>query len=93
MFRLISTGTNNPNLQNPPSPTPPVLFPQQDLNGAEVGSFARLFAPAAVHQSSELLTVTVEAERGTKGGGTTLDNHPDDFWGGPQRCHLLNYCS
>lgn len=56
-----------------------MLFPQQDLDGVEVWSFARLFAPAALHQDSKLLTVTVEAERGTEGGDTTLNDRLDNL--------------
>lgn len=60
----------------------PVLFPQQDLDGVEVGPLAGLFAPAALHQDSELLAVTVEAEGGTEGGDTTLTHCLNDLWGG-----------
>lgn len=50
----------------------PVLFPQQDLDGVEVGSLTGLFTPAALHQDSKLLTVTVEADGGTEERDTTL---------------------
>ena len=52
-----------------------MLFPEQDLDGVEVGPLARLFAPAALHQNTELLAVTVVAESGAEGGGTTLKHH------------------
>lgn len=57
----------------------PVLLPQQDLNGVEVGSLARFFAPAALHQDAQLLAVTVEAEGGAEGGQVTLNHRLDDL--------------
>lgn len=51
-----------------------MLLPEQDLDGVEVGTLARLFTPAALHQDTELLTVTVEAEGGAEGWGATM-NH------------------
>lgn len=59
-----------------------MLLPQQDLDGAEVGSVTGLFAPAALHQDSKLLTVTVEADGGTEEWDTTLMHSLNNLCGG-----------
>lgn len=72
-----------------------MLFPQQDLNGVEVRSLARLFAPAALHQDSELLAVTMEAEGRTEGGDATLKHHLNNLCGGGGSHRYIifkNYC-
>lgn len=43
----------------PPAGCSPVLLPKQDLDGVEVGSVSRFFTPAALHQDSQLFTVTL----------------------------------
>lgn len=56
-----------------------MLLPQQDLDGVEVGPLARFFAPAALHQDSQLLAVTVEAEGGAEVGQVTMNHRLDDL--------------
>lgn len=60
----------------------PVLLPEQDLDGVEVGTLTRLFTPAALHQDTKLLTVTVEAEGGAEGWGATMNHCLYDLCGG-----------
>lgn len=55
-----------------------MLLPKQDLDGAEVGSVSRFFTPAALHQDSQLFTVTLQAEGGAEGQGGTLTHRFND---------------
>lgn len=58
-----------------------MLFVEEDLDGVEIGPVCWFFTPAALHQDSQLLTVTVETQGGAQERAPALSHCLNDLWG------------
>lgn len=58
-----------------------MLFVEEDLDGVEIGPVCGFFAPAALHQDSQLFTVTVETQGRAQERAPVLSHRLNDLWG------------